>query len=139
MEPGFYGGAAIPEPNRLNCGKGLIRLGDLSDNESLKIYSGGMWYRKTILLTPGQTGSSRISLDLGELVSTAEVIINGKPVGKRLSPPWKFDLTGKVKSGENQLEVLIYNTLGNYYLTTPSNYVGSTRSGLLGPVKLVME
>lgn len=47
--------------------------------------------------------------------------------------------TGKVKSGENRLEVLIYNTLGNYYLTTPSQYVGSTRSGLIGPVKLLIE
>jgi hypothetical protein len=139
MESGFYGGAACPEPIRLNCGKGIIRLSDLYDNVSLMTYSGGMWYRKTIVLTQAQTGSSTVTLDLGELVSTAEVIINGKPAGKRLSPPWQFDLTGKVKSGENRLEILIYNTLGNYYLTTPGRYVGSTKSGLLGPVRLLVE
>jgi hypothetical protein len=139
MEPGNYGGAVIPEPIRLNCGKGLIRLGDLNDNESLRTYSGGMWYRKTVMLTAAQAGSPKVMLDLGELVSTAEVFINGKSIGKRLTPPWQFNLTGKVKSGENRLEVLIYNTLGNYYLTVPSKYVGSTNSGLIGPVKLVMD
>ncbi|MCX6223807.1 MAG: glycosyl hydrolase [Bacteroidia bacterium] len=139
MEPGFYAGAACPEFIRLNCGKGVIRLSNLCDNEGLMTYSGGMWYRKTIVLTQSQAGFSKITLDLGELVSSAEVIINGKPAGKRLSPPWKFDLTGKVKPGENRLEILIYNTLGNYYLTTPSKYVGSTKSGMMGPVKLLME
>ena len=117
----------------------MIRLGDLYDNESLMTYSGGMWYRKTIVLTPSQAGSSKVILDLGQLVASAEVFINGKSAGKRLSPPWQFDFTGMVKSGENRLEVLIYNTLGNYYLTTPSRYVGSTKSGLIGPVKLLID
>ncbi|MFA6483420.1 MAG: glycosyl hydrolase [Bacteroidales bacterium] len=139
MEPGLYGGAACPEPIRLNCGKGVIRLSDLFANESLMHYSGGMWYRKTILLDATQTKVSKITLDLGQLVSSAEVVINGKPAGKRMCPPWQFDLTGKVKPGENRLEVLIYNTLGNYYLTTPSKYIGSTKSGLIGPVKILME
>jgi hypothetical protein len=139
MEPGLTGGAACAEPIRLNCGKGMIRLGNLYDNESLMTYSGGMWYRKTIVLTAAQAGSSKVTFDLGDLVSTAEVIINGKSAGKRLTPPWQFDLSGKVKPGENRLEVLIYNTLGNYYLTTPSKYIGSTKSGLVGPVKLLLD
>jgi hypothetical protein len=138
-EAGSYGGAVCLEPIRLNCGKGVIRLGNLFDNESLMTYSGGMWYRKSIVLIQGQAESLKITLDLGELVSAAEVYINGKPVGKRLSPPWDFDLTGKVKSGDNQLEVLIYNTLGNYYLTTPSKYIGDTKSGLIGPARLLLE
>lgn len=139
MNRGYYGGAACPEPIRMNCGKGIIRLGDLFENESLMTYSGGMWYRKTIVLTTEQAKSSRLVLDLGELVSTAEVYVNGQLAGKRLAPPWRFDLQRLVKSGENRLEVLIYNTLGNYYLTTPSKYVGSTRSGLIGPVRLLTD
>lgn len=137
MDRGYYGGAALPEPVRLNCGKGMIKQGDLFENESLRTYSGGMWYRKTIVITPGQAGSESLVLDLGDVVSSAEVVINGKSAGKRLSPPWKFDLTGLVKPGENRLEVLIYNTLGNFYLTTPSKYIGSTKSGLIGPVRLL--
>ena len=139
MDHGFCGGAASPEPIRLNCGKGMIRLGDLSDNESLMTYSGGMWYRKTIVVTADQLKSSKALLDLGDLLASAEVFINGKLVGKRLSPPWQFDVTGQLRLGDNRLEILIYNTLGNYYQTTPSKYVGSTKSGLIGPVRLIME
>jgi hypothetical protein len=138
LDPGFYGGAACPEPIRLNCDKGVIRTGDLSGNESLMTYSGGMWYRKTIVLTAAQAASHRVVIDLGDLVASAEVSINGKPAGKRLTPPWQFDLTGKIQAGGNRLEILIYNTLGNYYLTTPSQYVGPVKSGLIGPVRLLI-
>jgi hypothetical protein len=101
-------------------------------------YSGGMWYRKTIVLTAAQAASHRVVIDLGDLVASAEVSINGKPAGKRLTPPWQFDLTGKIQAGGNRLEILIYNTLGNYYLTTPSQYVGPVKSGLIGPVRLLI-
>jgi hypothetical protein len=60
-------------------------------------------------------------------------------LGKRLTPPWRFDLTGNLVPGVNRLEVLIYNTLGNYYLTAPSHYVGETKSGLIGPVRLLLD
>jgi len=134
LKPGFYGGAAIPEPVLFDCGKGKIRLGDLNENESLKTYSGGMWYRKTLNLTAEQVSSPEIILDLGRVVASAEVVINGKPAGIKVSSPWKYDITGKLKTGPNRIEVLVYNTLGNHYLTTPSMYVGRTNSGMMGPV-----
>jgi hypothetical protein len=133
QSPGLYGGAAIPEPIRFDCAKGKIQLGNLANNESLRTYSGGMWYRKNLNVTTQQAASTEISLDLGDLVSSAEVFVNGQPIDIKLTPPWKFDLSGKLKSGDNKLEVLIYNTLGNHYLTTPSRYVGRTKSGLIGP------
>lgn len=39
-----------------------------------------------------------------------------------------------MRPGENRLEILVYNTLANHYVTIPTQYRGSTRSGLLGPV-----
>ena len=102
----------------------------------MKTYSGGMWYRKTLNLTAEQTNSSKITLDLGKVVASAEVIVNGKSSGSKESSPWKFDLTGKLHAGENRIEILVYNTLGNHFLTTPSMYVGRTHSGLKGPVRL---
>jgi hypothetical protein len=57
----------------------------------------------------------------------------------RPAPPWVFDLTGKVNTGINRIEVLIHNTLGNYYRTLPSQYVGSASSGLIGPVVIRYE
>jgi hypothetical protein len=133
---GYYGGATVPEPILFECSKGKIQLGNLNENESLKTYSGGMWYRKTINFTSEQNNSNQIILDLGKVVSSAEVFINGKSVGSKVSSPWKFDLTGKLQPGENRIEILVYNTLGNHYLTTPSMYVGRTNSGLIGPVRM---
>ena len=53
-----------------------------------------------------------------------------------VAPPWKTELAGVLKSGENKLEILVYNTLANHYQTIPSNYRGSPASGLMGPVWL---
>jgi hypothetical protein len=36
-------------------------------------------------------------------------------------------------------EVCVYNTLANHYTTIPTQYRGSTLSGLLGPVQLEMR
>jgi hypothetical protein len=139
QKPGFYGGAAIPEPILFHCSKGRIQLGDLGENESLRTYSGGMWYRKTINLSPDQAGSRNITLDLGKVVASARVIVNGKQAGTKSSSPWKFDLTGNLQPGENRIEILVYNTLGNHFLTTPSMYIGRTDSGLIGPVRLLFN
>jgi hypothetical protein len=57
-------------------------------------------------------------------------------MGVRLAAPWKFDVTNQLHTGENRIEILVYNTLGNHYLTTPSMYVGRTNSGLIGPVRI---
>ena len=137
--PDFYGGAAIPEPIRFDCGKGEIQLGNLDKNESLRTYSGGMWYRKTVNLKAEQAAAKSIILDLGDLVSTTEVYLNSQLIGQKVNSPWTFNLTGKLKTGENKLEILIYNTLGNHYLTTPSQYVGRTKSGLIGPVTIQIQ
>ena len=133
---GLFGGAAIPEPVVFECGKGTIQLGDLSENKSLQTYSGGMWYRKTITISAEQIKSKQMVLDLGKVVASAEVLVNGKSVGAKATSPWKFDLTDKLVAGENRIEILVYNTLGNHYLTTPSQYVGRINSGLIGPVKI---
>ncbi|MBE0655414.1 MAG: hypothetical protein IH594_16555 [Bacteroidales bacterium] len=134
--PALSGGAAIPEPVVFSCETGKIELGNLFENESVKTYSGGIWYRKTISLTKEQAASRKAVLDLGRVVASAAVIMNGKSVGTKSMSPWNFDVTGKLLKGENQIEILVYNTLGNHFLTTPSQYIGRTDSGLMGPVTL---
>jgi len=42
----------------------------------------------------------------------------------------------QVKPGENRIEILVYHTLADHYLTIPTRYRGSLRSGLIGPVRL---
>jgi hypothetical protein len=135
FKPGYFGGGAIPQYLKQSCGKGEIGLGDWSETDGLKSYSGGAWYRKTITLDANDI-KNNIQIDLGDLVSSAEVFINGKSAGTRLSPPWTFDISEYAMKGENQIEVLIYNTLSNNYVAIPTRYMGSIKSGLSGPVTL---
>jgi hypothetical protein len=132
QERGCYGGAALPEPITLDCGAGSFSAGDWSKNEGLASYSGGAWYRKTVSLPAGKS----FTLDLGNVAASAEVRVNGKPAGIRVSPPWAFDISNWAKPGENRIEVLVCNTLANHYCTVPTGYRGSPVSGLLGPVQI---
>ncbi len=137
VEPqrGHYFGSALPEPIQLDCGIGTIDLGDWSEGSALECYSGGIWYRKKITLSRQQV-AGRVILDLGRVVATAEVHVNGRPAGVRVAPPWRLDVTEFVRAGENHLEILVYNTLANHYRTIPSRYRGNPESGLIGPVRL---
>ena len=136
QERGFYGGAALPEPIKLDCGRGEIALGDWSKIDGLLCYSGGAWYRKTVMV---DTVNSQVNLNLGQVAASAEVRVNGQLAGIKVSPPWKLDITKLLKRGENRIEVLVCNTLANHYTTIPTRYRGQpdkTISGLLGPVQI---
>jgi hypothetical protein len=88
------------------------------------------------LLTQPEANAKYV-LDLGRVVATAEVHVNGKKVGVRVAPPWRVDVTGSLKRGENQVEVLVYNTRANHYQISPASYCGKPNSGLMGPVRLL--
>jgi hypothetical protein len=138
QESGYYGGSVLPEPITLDCVKGLIELDDWSKIDGLSCYSGGARYRKNFEFSLNQT-QGQVILNLGNVVSTAEVHINGNLAGIKVAPPWKFDISDLVKQGENLIEILIYNTLANHYLTIPTRYRGSLESGLIGPVNIEVK
>ena len=136
---GCSGGSAIPEPVRIETtGEGRMPLGDWSEMGVLNNYSGGVRYRKEVTLEESHIGGA-VTLDIGRVSATAEVFVNGKSVGVRVASPWTFDLTDSAQLGTNTIEVLVYNTLSNHYQTIPSSYRGDPVSGLLGPVRLLIE
>ncbi len=138
QKPGVYAGAAIRRPVRFECAEASLPLGDWSQY-ALESYSGGAVYSKKFSLESEQLQGDVI-LDLGAVNTTAEVSVNGQNVGVRLARPYRFDITGQVRKGDNELEVTVYNTLANYFSTGPyeSEFVfpGQTVSGLLGPVTI---
>ncbi len=138
QERGCYGGAAFREPIRLQCGPGRLPLGDWSKLDALETYSGGARYRTTVPLTKAQL-RGRQTLDLGSVAASAEVVVNGKPAGIRVAPPWRVEISGLLRPGTNRLEILVCNTLANHYVTVPTRYRGALTSGLLGPVKLELD
>jgi hypothetical protein len=133
---GVYAGDAFPEPILLGCDKGLAQTGDWSKGSVLENYSGGAWYRKKIILTEEQAKSD-VLLDLGTVVATAGIHVNDSLAKILVTSPWKINITKWIRKGENKIEILVYNTLANHYLTIPTKYRGSSlKSGLLGPVRL---
>ena len=113
-------------------------MGDWSQGSVLENYSGGAWYRKNIQLSNKQA-NSKVIIDLGkEVVATAEVKINGVSAGILVTAPWKLDISKLVKSGNNSVEILVYNTLSNHFKTIPTRYNTDKeqKSGLFGPVQL---
>lgn len=134
-QPGHPSGAAFADCIRMDCGCGQIMLGDWALLDGLSSYSGGAWYRQTVPLQPADL-TGQVILDLGDVASSAEVLVNGHRAGIRVAPAWTFDITAGLVPGANRIEILVYNTLANHYTTIPTRYRGSTRSGLLGPVCL---
>jgi len=138
IEPkaGFSGGAIIPQPVIVETDEGTMPLGDWAQMGVLNNYSGGVCYSTTISLTDEQA-EGKVEIDLGRVVATAEVKINGKKAGVRVAPPWRLNISGLLQAGDNKIEVVVYNTLANHYQTIPSRYRGSPESGLFGPVRLL--
>lgn len=138
-KPGISGGCLIPEPVRIETdGSGQMPLGDWSKIGILNNYSGGVCYRTKVNLNEAEV-KNKIIIDLGRIAGTAEVSVNDRPAGVKVAPPWRLDLTGFLKEGENRIAVTVYNTLANHYQTIPSRYRGDPVSGLLDPVKIILE
>ena len=134
---GKYGGAVFSSPIEFNCGTGIIKTGDWSQY-GLSSYSGGVWYGNKVSIGKDDL-NKRIFLYLGDVRVTAKVLINGICVHTLISPPWRCEVTKHLKTGENEIQIFVTNTLANHYsVEIPSGYVfdGQTVSGLLGPVSL---
>lgn len=139
-EPGVCGGAVFPEPIRLDVGVGTAELGDWNARGVLAGYSGGAKYGKTFVWESGaKPANERVWLDLGSVGASCRVFLNGREIGDLPTPPWRLDVSDALRLGENRLEVLVFNTLANYYADLPSLYKGSAPSGLFGPVEIRRE
>jgi len=79
----------------------------------VKYYSGSATYRKafTFARPPALDRPLRsvVTLDLGKVAIMAEVKLNGRGMGLLWKPPYRVDVTGAIKPGENILEVRVVN------------------------------
>lgn len=111
-------------------------LTDISRLESLKSFSGTMRYETEF---DWNIGENRVVIDLGDVYETAEVIVNGESLGVRISTPYKFELSGTLKNGKNSLVIEVTNTLVKENPDTLSRIAQHEPSGLIGPVRLLVE
>ena len=80
----------------------------------------------------------QVLLELGDARTVAEVFVNGKRAGIRMSRPFRFDISDFVQPGNNQIQVKVANTLANHMSSYPTHWVLEDQavSGLLGPEQL---
>ena len=129
------------------------------ENEGVKYYSGSGFYTKTLNVPAGWLGSRRrVHLDLGDVREVAEVFVNGKSAGVLWKPPFRVDITSRVKPGANALKIEVMNLWINRLcgdmklpaekrfcrtnMTSPRDKGGDEPwriqpAGLLGPVRLL--
>jgi hypothetical protein len=136
VEPaaGRTAGALLDGPVTYEVGPGRLEPGDWS-KQGLVNYSGGIRYRRRLRL-PAEARW----LELGEVRGTAEVWVNGRRAGVRIWRPYRFEIGGLVQEGENEIEVLVLNTLGPYWKghsASSFTLAGQEVSGILGPVRVL--
>lgn len=118
-------------------------------DEHIKNFSGTAYYTKTFTARPGK---ERYFINLGAVMVMAKVKLNGVDLGTVWTAPWKVEVTGVLKNGENKLEVEVVNTWVNSligdsklpvterkYWSNVNPYTPSSKyqsAGLSGPVKL---
>lgn len=133
----FRAGDVLLEPVRFLCGAGRIKTGDWCAH-GLAAYSGIGEYRQSVEFS----GGGRVWLALGDVAATAEVLVNGKSAGVVIAPPWRVEATGLLRAGRNDIVIRVANTLANHYsvgIPTPYAFPSQTRSGLIGPVRIIRE
>jgi hypothetical protein len=138
--PEYRAGDVLPEPVRFECGTGQLPTGDWCAH-GLAVYSGIGEYQQSFELAEWPR-EGRLVLDLGDVSASAEVRVNGIMAGVLSAPPWRVDVTELVQAGTNTVAIQVANTLANHYsvgIPTPYAFPHQTRSGLLGPVRLIQE
>jgi hypothetical protein len=79
--------------------------------EGIRYYSGTAIYRTAFPKPPAARG--RVILDLGWVREFAQVRLNGTDCGVQWKRPFRCDISGALKPGENKLEVRVTNLWPN--------------------------
>jgi glycosyl hydrolase family 106( putative alpha-L-rhamnosidase) len=94
--------------------KKMFQLSSWTDDPDTRHFSGTGRYQIEFDLPDAYLAEQlSLTLDLGAVGAVAEVHLNGQPVGTRWMRGQGLDISGKVRSGENHLVLLVTNTLIN--------------------------
>lgn len=116
---------------------GVTKLGNITVPGELLYFTGTVRYEREFEMAQ-LPANKPIVLDLGRVYETAEVWINGQPVGSRIAPPYVFQVEKYLQLGLNTIRVDVTNTLakerGQNLLDRD---MVQEPSGLIGPVRLL--
>jgi hypothetical protein len=101
-------------------------------------FAGPATYRKQFTASAAPVGK-RLYLEIAEVNDYARVKLNGKDLEGHAWQPYRWEVTGVLEPGSNDLEVEVRTTAAGRGVPTapPAAAAPVTASGLLGPVRLV--
>ena len=125
-----------------------------SDDPGIKYYSGTAIYTNKVTVSESDLQQGYLLLDLGQVGCMAEVKVNGVDAGILWKAPYRADITGLLKAGDNDIEIKVINQWVNRIIGDKQPGVKQTYTyssfdyfyfafspllpaGLMGPVKLV--
>ena len=125
-------------------------LFDLKDSEPYQHFCGTIIYRKTIDVGGDVARNVSTVLDLGLVEGVCEVFVNEQSAGVQYFGRRIYDIGEYLHDGENDIEIHVTTTMGNYlktfcreenpttwiYVNHPKRDQPLQSMGLLGPVKL---
>ena len=129
----------------------LIPLSEHTDS-GIRYFSGVATYTTHFSSPPGFSIGEPLLLDLGQVGDLAQVWVNGQQLGTLWHAPFRIDIGGAVKVGDNQLEIRVANRWVNRligdaqpgvekitYTVMPMYDADAplTLSGLIGQVQLL--
>lgn len=107
--------------------------------EEAPLFSGFVRYENTFT---GQAGTVMI-LEITDAAEGVEVFLNGQSLGIQIVPCYRYDLTGIVRDGENQIRIEVATTLEREMSQIPDRYgrekTPTSRSGITGEVRLLTD
>lgn len=92
-------------------------------------FSGFVRYESSFTAEKGQT----ITLELTDAAEGVEVFVNGQSAGIQIVPPYRYDLTKLVQTGENTLVIEVATTLERQCYDALKNDIRSKMRGLKEP------
>ena len=119
-------------------------LMDIKEIPEEKHFCGTAIYRKRINISD----TTNVILNLGNVVGVSELFVNGDSVGTKWYGERIWDISPFVKKGENNLEIRVTTTMGNYLKSLTDNKVAMywvnrkgreqayEPQGILGPITL---
>lgn len=126
----------------------LDSLADWRDIDELRSASGTGTYTATVTVPPSWLARNRgVYLEVGAIGGSAQVAVNGRAAGPQTVPAPRVDVSRLLRSGDNELRVVVATTLKNKLVALArQGYTGAAiylaqpatqPYGLLGPVRLV--
>jgi len=118
-------------PHRYKTASSLVNL--CGKNE-LKRFSGRVWYTANAVLADGESVNF---IDLGFVGETVKLTVNGCCCGTLITAPYRFDVKGLLKNGENLIEAEVVTNPGYRERDRFSRLMRIPPAGIIGPVNLL--